>query len=224
MLTGHPSRPLSDGDDRISQVPGGPACTCPALRPRWDLCARPLLRIGVAFRGFDGVGSHNELPFGAQSHGPHICCLRFAARVTPAPRKTRFRPLACVTGRDWLPARSHCKVSTHRIPLTQASPGAPKLQSVGHDLAAILPLLIWTPARPRGPRTCPKWVTEKLPPKADMEACPAFTPGVPRCGQERDFRPCQPRTGFRTVRGWVQGAPFPLGLKAEAPWHRSVDV
>ena len=32
--------------------------------------------------------------FGAQSHGPLTRCLRFAARVTPAPRKTRFRPLA----------------------------------------------------------------------------------------------------------------------------------
>src|SRR4051812_16264543 len=31
---------------------------------------------------------------GAQWHGPLTGCLRFAARVAPAPRKTRFRPLA----------------------------------------------------------------------------------------------------------------------------------
>ena len=33
-------------------------------------------------------------PFGAQSHGFGTGCLRFAGRVTPTPRKTRFRLLA----------------------------------------------------------------------------------------------------------------------------------
>jgi hypothetical protein len=32
--------------------------------------------------------------FEAQSHGFGTHCLRFAGRVTPPPRKTRFRPLA----------------------------------------------------------------------------------------------------------------------------------
>jgi hypothetical protein len=31
------------------------------------------------------------LYFEAQSHGPHIRCLRFAGWVAPPPRKTRFR-------------------------------------------------------------------------------------------------------------------------------------
>ena len=34
------------------------------------------------------------IDFGAQSHGPHTRCLRFAGRVAPPPRKTRFRLLA----------------------------------------------------------------------------------------------------------------------------------
>lgn len=29
-------RRRGDGDARVSQVPGGPSCSCPALRPRWD--------------------------------------------------------------------------------------------------------------------------------------------------------------------------------------------
>src|SRR5208283_1048982 len=64
--------------------------------------------------------------FGAQSHGPHTRCLRFAGWITPPPRKTRFRRLANLTGRDWLPAGPHRKVSGHTILLSQASPGAPK--------------------------------------------------------------------------------------------------
>ena len=64
--------------------------------------------------------------FGAQSHGPHTRCLRFAGWITPPPRKTRFRRLANLTGRDWLPAGSQRKVSGHPILLSQASPGAPK--------------------------------------------------------------------------------------------------
>jgi hypothetical protein len=35
---------------------------------------------------------------GAQSRGPRARCLRFAARVAPAPRKTRFRWRASLTG------------------------------------------------------------------------------------------------------------------------------
>jgi hypothetical protein len=51
--------------------------------------------------------------FGAQSHGPHTRCLRFAGWITPPPRKTRFRRLANLTGRDWLPGGSQRKVSGH---------------------------------------------------------------------------------------------------------------
>ena len=49
------------GNDEISQVPGEPSRTCPALRPRLDLTSRPLSTLGVAFRDFDGAGSNGSL-------------------------------------------------------------------------------------------------------------------------------------------------------------------
>lgn len=64
----------------------------------------------AAFRVNDIVGSHNYKPFGALSRGLPTRCLRFAARVTPQPRKTRFRRSANLAGQDWLPAGFHCKV------------------------------------------------------------------------------------------------------------------
>ena len=84
------------GDDRVSQVPGRtPMCTCPALRPRWDRTRQARL-LSTARRCClphipHAVGSHDNRPFGALSHGLHTRCLRFAVRVAPTPRKTRFR-------------------------------------------------------------------------------------------------------------------------------------
>ncbi len=53
--------------------------------------ARPSRRPDAAFRHLNGVGSRKQAIFGAQSHGPHTRCLRFAGWITPPPRKTRFR-------------------------------------------------------------------------------------------------------------------------------------
>jgi hypothetical protein len=47
---------------RRQDLPGSwrtPLCTCRALRPRRDLCARPLLRFGVVFHQRDGVDSRD---------------------------------------------------------------------------------------------------------------------------------------------------------------------
>jgi hypothetical protein len=50
-------------------------------------------------------------PFEAQSHGPRPRCLRFAARVAPGPRKTRFRLVTFLRRSGFEPAGSHRKVS-----------------------------------------------------------------------------------------------------------------
>jgi hypothetical protein len=84
-------------------------CACPALRPRQNLHARPLRRLGLAFRFWNSVGFCVG-SFVAQSHGLHTRCLRFAGQVTLPPRKTRFR-LVATLGRTglvtrWVPMRS----------------------------------------------------------------------------------------------------------------------
>lgn len=80
---------------------------------------------------FDGVGSHNATPFGAQSRGPLTRCLRFAAPGLPSgPRKTRFRLEGCpYPDGVFLPARSLHEVSTlNRYIVSSSSKhlGAPK--------------------------------------------------------------------------------------------------
>jgi hypothetical protein len=107
-----PSRALPrappSGGDGASQVPGEPLPACPALRPRWVRHAEPFAAHGVpACRcGFPLFRRrrHPRRPlFGAQSHGLHARCLRFAARGLPsAPRKTRFR-LGASLGREGPP-------------------------------------------------------------------------------------------------------------------------
>jgi hypothetical protein len=97
---------------RRQDLPGSwrtPLRTCPALRLRRDLSARPPPRFDVAFRLFDSVGSRENSNFGAQSHGPLTRCLRFAGWVAPPPRKTRFRmagrPFRAGLGTRWVPTK-----------------------------------------------------------------------------------------------------------------------
>lgn len=68
-----------DDDVGISQVPGQPLCTRPALRPRWSLrtlafgLSIPVFfsrRFDVAFRSYDGVGLHNMIISGLY-HAAH---------------------------------------------------------------------------------------------------------------------------------------------------------
>ena len=73
---------LTNGDSEISQVPGEPQCTRALFSDPGGTSAPGLLRrSGVAFRYLYGVGSRENNTFGAQSHGPHARCLRFAAEV-----------------------------------------------------------------------------------------------------------------------------------------------
>jgi hypothetical protein len=87
--------------------------------------ARPLRRRDAAFRPYYDVGSREVGYFGAPSHDPLTRCLRFAARVAPGPRKTRFRLLArlCRTGlvTRRVPAKGFCATS---LPPFPSFPGA----------------------------------------------------------------------------------------------------
>jgi len=70
---------------------GTPLCSCPALRPRWDLRARPLRRFDTAFRNLKNVGSHDTLDSEAQSHGLFHSLSTLRRQRRRCRRKTRFR-------------------------------------------------------------------------------------------------------------------------------------
>jgi hypothetical protein len=107
-----PARLLRTGDDRISQVPGGPLCAYALfMDPGRTARTRPITVRRHGPRLGNNEGSHNQKAFGARSHGFGTRCLRFAPWVTHSGRKTRFPWLANLTGRDWLPAESLRKVS-----------------------------------------------------------------------------------------------------------------
>lgn len=106
------------------EFPADPLDTCPAhIRPRRDRSARPFSARGVAFRSRHGVGSHNSA-FGAQSHGLHRRCLRFAAPVTRETTQDSLPGGGQPYPRGLRPAGSVRKVSetTH---LTSSLPPSP---------------------------------------------------------------------------------------------------
>jgi hypothetical protein len=95
------------GNGGISCVPGEPRlCSRPALRPRRNRRIWPWRCTGAA-----PAVSTTKAPalrtFEAQSHGFGTGCLRFAGRVAPTPRKTRFRLLARL---------SRTGLTTRRVP------------------------------------------------------------------------------------------------------------
>ena len=115
------------GNDRASQVPGRPQCVRALLSdPNEVECPRQSGSLDVAFRNSNNVGLRHFDNYGAQSHGPHARCLRFAARVTPEPRKTRFRLVASHYRAGLATCWVALKVSAFYIgfPLLQALPGA----------------------------------------------------------------------------------------------------
>jgi len=87
--------------------------------------------------------------FGAPFHDLHARCLRFAAAVARAPRKTRFRLVGQPCRAGLSPAGFHREVSVsvgelHHVPLTQAWPGArtgsPKfLPGSGSVMSGVVP-------------------------------------------------------------------------------------
>jgi hypothetical protein len=83
-----------------------------------------LRRFHIAFRFSHNVGSRDYASYGALSHSPQTRCLRFAVRITPTPRKTRYRvggqPFPDGTFTRWVPTKGFSSC----ILLPQAYPGA----------------------------------------------------------------------------------------------------
>jgi len=99
-----------------SPTPVGPGHTCHDVRPT---------AFRRAFRAPEYVGSHFVQDNGAQSRSLQARCLRFAGRVTPPPRKTRFRPVANLPDGIGYPPGSpqqgFSSVGLHSIPLVRVS-------------------------------------------------------------------------------------------------------
>jgi hypothetical protein len=88
---------------RRSDLPGSWGvllCVCPVLGPRHSLHTSPVAVSRFCPRRRDNEDLCVVGHFGARSHGFRTRCLRFAARVAPGPRNTRFRLVAslCRTG------------------------------------------------------------------------------------------------------------------------------
>ena len=86
-------------------------CVCPALRLRPDLHASPFLGTSVLPPLILRRRPQLLLTFEARSHSFHTRCLRFAGRITPTPRKTRFRLVASLYRMGFEPIGSLCEVS-----------------------------------------------------------------------------------------------------------------
>jgi len=105
------------GDVKASQVPGESLCACPCSRdPGEARCTKTLRCTGVAFRNQHAVGPRGYFMFsGLCDRGLHTRCLRFAARVAPVPRKTRFRLVTLPWPDGLCPRGTPVEVSdTHR--------------------------------------------------------------------------------------------------------------
>ena len=124
-IRGSPAPRFVNGDDRASQVPGGPVPTCRALRPR---------RTAVLFVPFEGLRwclppiqkcrLREQCTFEAQSHGLQTPCVRFTLWVAPdrATLGSGCRhawPVGTYT--RWVPTRSFCVLHVSSF---QVLPGA----------------------------------------------------------------------------------------------------
>lgn len=65
---------------------GATVCACPALRPRWSLGAHDPRALRYCLPLTVRRRPPRLLTFGAQSHGPHTRCLRFAAVLADGSR------------------------------------------------------------------------------------------------------------------------------------------
>jgi hypothetical protein len=87
-------RAFVSGNGRISYVPGEPLVLLPCSPTPAGPTASGLFQCHGAAPAASTTKAPACIAFEAQSHGFGTRCLRFAGRVAPTPRKTRFRLLA----------------------------------------------------------------------------------------------------------------------------------
>jgi len=123
---------FSKGDTGTSQVPGESSRACPVLMTPAGFPRQAGTALRCCLPPYPRRRPPRCMHFGALSQGLPVRCLRFAARVTPTPRKTRFR-LAANLGRAGLDTcgtpnevSRFCvrRLLSFPLPLNQAWPGA----------------------------------------------------------------------------------------------------
>ena len=94
-LPGCPSRTFGTETTRVPRFLGKSRCVHAPLSDPGELFTPGLSRrVDAAFRWTNDVGTRGYFPLGAQSRGLPAPCVRFAGRITPPPRNTRFRLVA----------------------------------------------------------------------------------------------------------------------------------
>lgn len=130
---GAPTVSFATENQRSPRFLGEPLPACPALRPRWTAGSSPLSPPAMLPSARKTTSAPQSLHFGAQSRGLLAPCVRFADRLTPAPRNTRFRLVAslCRSGTFTrrVPLEAFRQIPSHDFLLLQASPGAPSAEA-----------------------------------------------------------------------------------------------
>ena len=105
LLSGWPS-PRLRGDVRISQVPGGPSCTRPALRPRWSPGAASFSRAGMLPSAIPTASASTTNQISGLDHAAHALAV-YASRRGSLPPVQDSLPAGrtALAGRGF-PARS----------------------------------------------------------------------------------------------------------------------
>ena len=105
LLSGWPS-PRLRGDVRISQVPGGPSCTRPALRPRWSPGAASFSRAGMLPSAIPTASASTTNQISGLDHAAHALAV-YASRRGSLPLAQDSLPAGrtALAGRGF-PARS----------------------------------------------------------------------------------------------------------------------
>lgn len=102
LINQSPRSGSTRGDDRALPGSWGTRLhTCPARRPRRDLCARPLQRFGAAFRNSNNVGSHHIGLSGLS----HTACALAVYASSPASPLTAVGVGTSLAGRPRLGSR-----------------------------------------------------------------------------------------------------------------------
>ncbi len=134
----------SEGDEEASQVPGGSDACMPCSSTPAGSARQAIRRAAFAFRLNNDVGTHKVVYFGARPHGLQTRCLRFASRIAPATRKTRFRLVASLDRAGLITCGIPKKVSGVFY-ILPPSPGFP-----GAKLNKLSVFRIWVFGSPRG--------------------------------------------------------------------------